>query len=86
MQAAVARVATPVSDPGRDEMLIATGTIRDVLVHEDGAVTVEWVVLSAAVIGLGMIVLTPIAFTTHSTTHDVADYVEQTPVGYGNNN
>jgi threonine/homoserine/homoserine lactone efflux protein len=48
---------------------------------EEGAVTVDWVVLSAAVIGLGMIVLTPIAFSTTSTADWVADYIADVPVG-----
>ena len=48
---------------------------------EEGAVTVDWVVLSAAAIGLGMIVLTPIAFSTTSTADWVADYIADVPVG-----
>lgn len=49
----------------------------------DGAVTVEWVTLSAAVIGLGMIVLWPVAFGTESSTQGVADYIDGVQVGYG---
>ena len=49
----------------------------------DGAVTVEWVTLSAAVIGLGMAVLWPVAFSTESSTQGVADYIEGVDVGYG---
>jgi hypothetical protein len=52
---------------------------------QDGAVTVDWVVLTAAVIGLGMVVLYPIAFATDSSTQGIADYIEQVPVGYENN-
>lgn len=52
---------------------------------QDGAVTVDWVVLSAAVIGLGMVVLYPIAFATDSATQGISDYIEQVPVGYENN-
>lgn len=51
---------------------------------EDGAITVDWVVLSAAVIGLGMVVLIPIAFSTESSTQLVADQIANQPVGYGN--
>ena len=51
---------------------------------EDGAVTVDWVVLSAAIIGLGMVVLVPIAFSTESSTQLVADRIVNQPVGYGN--
>lgn len=53
--------------------------------REDGAITVDWVVLSAAIIGLGMVVLIPIAFSTESSTQLIADGIENQPVGYGNN-
>jgi len=53
--------------------------------NQDGAVTVDWVVLSAAVIGLGMLVLYPIALSTDSATNGIANYVENVPVGYENN-
>ena len=52
---------------------------------EDGAITVDWVVLSAVIIGLGMVVLIPIAFSTESSTQQIADTIETQPVGYGNN-
>ena len=48
---------------------------------EAGAVTVDWVVLSAAVIGFGMIVLIPVAFSTHSASQGVSDYIAETPIG-----
>ena len=51
-----------------------------------GAVTVDWVVLSAAVIGLGMLVLYPVAFATDSATSGISDYISSTPVGYENSN
>ncbi|MDT8856987.1 hypothetical protein RNZ50_18500 [Paracoccaceae bacterium Fryx2] len=49
---------------------------------EDGAVTVDWVVLSAAVIGIGMFVLMPIALSSESSSKEIADYVAGAPVGY----
>ena len=49
-----------------------------------GAVTVDWVVLSAAVIGIVMIVLAPVILGTESATQGVADYVGNVKVGYGN--
>jgi len=52
--------------------------------REDGAITVDWVVLSAAIIGLGMVVLMPIAFSTENSTSQIADAIENQPVGYGN--
>lgn len=48
----------------------------------DGAVTVEWVTLTAALIGLGMLVLWPVALSTESATQDVSDYIEGVQVGY----
>lgn len=59
--------------------------ISNFLRREDGAITVDWVVLSAAIIGLGMVVLIPIAFSTESSTQAIADSIENQPVGYGNN-
>ena len=56
--------------------------LRRFLRRDDGAVTVEWVVLSAVVIGLGMVVLVPVALGTRSSTSDVADDVLNVPVGY----
>jgi hypothetical protein len=50
---------------------------------EEGAVTVDWVVLSAAIIGLGMLVLTPVAFSTDSLAQDVSDLIAGQTVGYG---
>jgi hypothetical protein len=55
------------------------------LKRDDGAITVDWVVLSAAVIGLGMVVLVPIAFSTDSSTQKIADDIAERSVGYGNN-
>ncbi len=36
-------------------------TLKNFIHSEDGAVTVDWVVLTAAIIGLGLVVLTLIA-------------------------
>lgn len=55
------------------------------LKDQSGAVTVDFVVLSAAVIGIGMVVLYPVAFATDSATTGIADYVRNVPVGYENN-
>ena len=48
---------------------------------EDGAVTVDWVVLTAALIGLGMVVITPIAYSTDNKAQGVADYISAVKVG-----
>ena len=49
---------------------------------ESGAITVDWVVLSAAIIGMGMLVLTPIAYSTDSSASRVANNIVAHPVGY----
>ena len=49
---------------------------------ESGAVTVDWVVLSAAVIGLGMVVLFPIAYSSGSSAQGISDYMGDITVGY----
>lgn len=55
------------------------------LAEEDGAVTVDWVVLTAAVIGMGMVVLVPVAFSTDSSAGAIANYISGIPVGFGTN-
>lgn len=59
--------------------------ILQFLKREDGAITVDWVVLSATIIGLGMVILIPIAFSTESSTQAIADGIANQQVGYGNN-
>lgn len=54
------------------------------LKDELGAITVDWVVLSAAVIGMGMVVLVPVAFSTDSSAGGIANYISNVNVGYGN--
>jgi Flp pilus assembly pilin Flp len=39
---------------------------------EDGAVTVDWVVLTAAVVGLGLLLLVPIGTAINSTNSQTA--------------
>ncbi len=43
--------------------------------EEDGAVTVDWVVLTAAVVGMGAIALTAIKTQTSALSTKVADYM-----------
>ena len=52
---------------------------------QSGAVTVDWVVLTAAVVGMAMLVLIPVAFSTNSATQGVSDYIGNMGVGYDNN-
>ena len=45
--------------------------IKQFIQSEDGAVTVDWVVLTAAIIGLGLVVLTLIAAGTTNVSSGV---------------
>ena len=49
---------------------------------ESGAITVDWVVLTAAIVGLGIVVLLPIAYTTGNSADSVAVNITSVPVGY----
>ncbi|QCO57323.1 hypothetical protein EOK75_16440 (plasmid) [Pseudorhodobacter turbinis] len=49
---------------------------------ETGAVTVDWVVLSAAIIGLGMIVLMPIAYITNSSAESIGEKIGDVELSY----
>lgn len=46
--------------------------ILRMLQDEDGATTVDWVVLTAAIVGLGFAVIAPIGFVTNNAIEDVA--------------
>lgn len=59
-------------------------TILRFLTDDDGATTVDWVVLTAALIGLGMVILIPIAFSAEDSSDKVANYISEVRVGYGN--
>lgn len=58
-------------------------TFIDFFKQEDGAVTVDWVVLSAACIGIGMLVLIPIAYSADSSSQAIATDIASQSVGYG---
>lgn len=49
---------------------------------EDGAVTVDWVVLTAAIVGMAILVITPVATETESMTANTADYIDGISVGF----
>lgn len=49
--------------------------------EEDGAVTVDWVVLTAAVIGIAMVALNPIFTGTNSIASKVSQSVSTAPIG-----
>ncbi|QFU07410.1 hypothetical protein PARPLA_01067 [Rhodobacteraceae bacterium THAF1] len=42
---------------------------------EDGAVTVDWVVLTAAVVGLGIAVLSSVTTGTKGVTQNISSYL-----------
>lgn len=51
---------------------------------ESGAVTVDWVVLTAAIVGLGVIVITVVGDSIETVADQMAEKIESTTVGYGN--
>lgn len=58
--------------------------LKFALLDEEGAVTVDWVVLTAAIVGLGMAVLLPIAFTADSAAVSIGGKIGSFEAGYGN--
>jgi hypothetical protein len=49
---------------------------------ETGAITVDWVVLTAALIGIGLLVLIPIAFGTDNAASLVGSKIGVIGLGY----
>jgi len=47
---------------------------------EDGAVTVDWVVLTAAIVGLGIAVLTSVTSGTQTVTENISSHLNGTTV------
>ena len=47
---------------------------------EDGAVTVDWVVLTAAVVGLGIAVLSTVTDGTEQATNQIGNYLSTVTV------
>lgn len=61
--------------------------IHNFLCRDDaGAVTVDWVVLTAAIVGLGIAVMIPIGYGTDSLSQDVGSYIGASPIGVASNN
>ncbi len=52
---------------------------------EAGAITVDWVVLTAALIGICMLILVPFAFSLDSVVGRVSDFIGHIQTGYWNN-
>ena len=55
--------------------------ISSFLRREDGAVTVDWVVLTAAVGGRAILVVTPVVTGTGSMSQKATAYITAVPVG-----
>ena len=49
---------------------------------ESGAVTVDWVVLTAAIVGLGVIVINTVGGGIETVAGERATKIEETTVGY----
>ncbi|MFV0491304.1 MAG: Flp family type IVb pilin [Pseudorhodobacter sp.] len=50
---------------------------------ESGAVTVDWVVLTAAIVGLGMVVMTTVGGGIRTLATQISSDVASQPVGVG---
>jgi hypothetical protein len=50
--------------------------------NKSEAVTVDWVVQTAAVIGLGRVALIPIAYSSGCSAQGISDYLGDITVGY----
>lgn len=55
---------------------------KDFLTDQSGAVTVDWVVLTAAIVGLGMVVVVPIAYSTENSAEQVGAFIQGVDIGY----
>lgn len=51
---------------------------------EDGAVTVDWVVLTAAIVGLGIVVMNVVGGGIEGLSADIVTELDNTTAGYGN--
>lgn len=56
----------------------------DFIKDEDGAVTVDWVVLTAAIVGLGVAVITSVGGGVTALSNTIATDVKGQTVGYSN--
>ena len=54
------------------------------IASEDGAVTVDWVVLTAAIVGLALIIMAPFVLTVSSKAQMIGDAVGTLDTGLGN--
>lgn len=54
--------------------------VRNFLIAEDGAVTVDWVVLTAAIVGMGVVVVTTVAQGALDHTSGLNNYLANAEV------
>ncbi len=57
--------------------------LRKFISSEDGAVTVDWVVLTAACVGLGVTAITTVAGGTNELGASVSEAVSDADIGVG---
>jgi len=50
-----------------------TNMIKNFVSNESGAVTVDWVVLTAAIVGLGLAVMSVVSGGTETLTNKISD-------------
>jgi Flp pilus assembly pilin Flp len=55
--------------------------IKNFRADEDGAVTVDWVVLTAAIVGLGIAIMTSVRSGASDLASDIGDNLTNTVVG-----
>lgn len=55
---------------------------RSFFAAEEGAVTVDWVVLTAAIVGLGFAVIIPIGYSTESSVIELSGTISDVSTGY----
>ena len=54
--------------------------IKNFAADESGAVTVDWVVLTAAIVGLGLAVMTLVTSSTKTLTEQITDAMDDMDV------
>jgi len=54
--------------------------LRNFLTREDGAVTIDWVVLTAALVGIGIAVLTAIGSATNDLATEMDNKIDSVSV------
>jgi hypothetical protein len=57
------------------------GTIEILVTDDDGAVTVDWVVLTAAIVGLGFIAAESVLLGTQNVAEQTGSFIAVVPVG-----